>query len=96
MPIYEYECLSCGEDIEIVHGISEKPRKKCPSCGGRLKRLISLNSFHLKGTGWYKTDYAKPDTDRQKTGPDKAGEKAKTETSKKTAGKKEAAGSTPL
>ncbi len=30
----------------------------CPDCGGEMKKLISNSSFVLKGTGWYKTDYA--------------------------------------
>jgi len=38
---------------------SYSPLKKCPSCGGAVKRLISRSSFQLKGSGWYLTDYAK-------------------------------------
>ncbi len=92
MPIYEYECTKCGNEMEIVHGISEKPRRKCPDCGGRLKRLISLNSFHLKGTGWYKTDYAKPEKkpEPEKTSGKEAGKEAvKSETVKSETKKSE-------
>ncbi|MDX9999988.1 MAG: zinc ribbon domain-containing protein [Polyangia bacterium] len=60
MPIYEYTCHGCGEDVELWQKISEKPKKICPSCGARkLERVISHTSFHLKGSGWYVTDYAK-------------------------------------
>jgi len=38
--------------------MSDPPMKKCESCGGKLERLISAAGFQLKGTGWYKTDYA--------------------------------------
>lgn len=59
MPIYEYECTGCGKHHEIIQKISDKPIVKCPQCSGRLQRLISQSSFHLKGSGWYATDYAK-------------------------------------
>ena len=36
---------------------SESPLKKCPACGGRVAKLMSMNSFQLKGSGWYVTDY---------------------------------------
>ena len=58
MPIYEYQCRKCGETTEIMQKFSEVPLRKCPSCGGRLAKLMSMNSFQLKGSGWYVTDYA--------------------------------------
>lgn len=38
--------------------MSDAPLRKCPECGGRLERLVSSGAFILKGSGWYKTDYA--------------------------------------
>jgi len=58
MPVYEYECLNCREVHEALQKFSDEPLSKCPKCGGPLKKLISNTSFILKGTGWYKTDYA--------------------------------------
>jgi len=58
VPIYEYECASCKRHFEYMQKMSDPPRKKCESCGGKLERLISAAGFQLKGTGWYKTDYA--------------------------------------
>jgi putative FmdB family regulatory protein len=58
MPIYEYECENCGKIEEALQKISDKPLRKCGHCSGKLHRLISQSSFHLKGTGWYVTDYA--------------------------------------
>ena len=58
MPIYEYECTKCAEVEEIFQKFSDKPLVKCQHCGGKLHKLISHSSFHLKGTGWYVTDYA--------------------------------------
>ena len=58
MPIREYKCKDCGNYIEVIQGINEKPLEKCEQCGGKLEKLISNSSFVLKGSGWYKTDYS--------------------------------------
>ncbi len=58
MPIYEYQCQRCGT-FEFTQKITDKPLGKCPSCKGKVKKLISNTSFQLKGTGWYVTDYAR-------------------------------------
>src|SRR3989338_2479781 len=65
MPIYEYSCNKCKKRFEIFQKITEKPRKVCETCGGKLEKVVSHSAFHLKGTGWYATDYAKP----KKTAP---------------------------
>ncbi|RUM88087.1 MAG: zinc ribbon domain-containing protein [Thermodesulfatator sp.] len=59
MPIYEYECESCGKKLEVWQKITDEPLTTCEACGGRLHKLISQSSFILKGTGWYVTDYAR-------------------------------------
>ncbi len=61
MPIYEYRCLECNNEMEVMQKFSDEPLSTCPQCGGQLKKLISNSSFILKGTGWYKTDYASPE-----------------------------------
>ena len=58
MPIYEYECTKCGRIEEMLQKFSDKPLTKCTHCSGKLHKLVSHSSFHLKGTGWYVTDYA--------------------------------------
>jgi len=58
MPIYEYECTKCGRIEEAIQKFSDRPLTKCTHCAGRLQKLVSHSSFHLKGTGWYATDYA--------------------------------------
>jgi putative FmdB family regulatory protein len=59
MPIYEYECPSCGE-FEVTQRITEEPLKRCPHCKKRnVRKLMSNTSFQLKGSGWYITDYAR-------------------------------------
>jgi putative FmdB family regulatory protein len=58
MPIYEYKCENCGRVVEAFQKFSDDPLASC-DCGGSLSKMMSLNSFHLKGSGWYVTDYAK-------------------------------------
>ena len=58
MPIYEYECSKCGKIDEVLQKFSDKPLVRCKHCSGKLHKLVSHSSFHLKGTGWYITDYA--------------------------------------
>lgn len=57
MPIYEYQCEACGERTETIQPRSARPLKKCPKCGGKLRKLLSAPSFQFKGSGWYATDY---------------------------------------
>jgi len=58
MPIYEYRCESCGHKHDAIQRFSDPPLLTCPACSAdALKKLVSLSSFHLKGSGWYVTDY---------------------------------------
>ena len=59
MPTYEYLCEDCGYQFEAVQRITDEPLKECPSCKGKVKRLISCTNFLLKGEGWYKSGYVK-------------------------------------
>lgn len=58
MPIYEYSCQKCQARVEVMQKITDKPLKRCQSCGGKLEKEWSTSSFQLKGSGWYVTDYA--------------------------------------
>lgn len=60
MPIYEYKCATCESQFEYMQRITEDPRTECESCGGALERLLSLTSFQLKGSGWYRDLYSSP------------------------------------
>ena len=58
MPIYEYECVSCGHKLEAIQKLSDEPLTDCPECGeAQLKKLVSAAGFRLKGGGWYETDF---------------------------------------
>ncbi len=58
MPIYEYQCETCEKVHEVLQKMSDSPLVDCPECAGKLQKRISQCSFHLKGSGWYVTDYA--------------------------------------
>jgi len=59
MPIYEYECSHCGRITEAVQKFSDPPLTECRHCqGGKVSKIISRSTFHLKGSGWYVTDYS--------------------------------------
>lgn len=74
MPIYEYNCKHCG-DFEITQRMSEDPLKKCPTCGAKVTKLISTSAFHLKGSGWYMTDYSKSGASKAPDGDSSTGSK---------------------
>jgi putative FmdB family regulatory protein len=61
MPLYEYECDTCGHRFEIIQKFSDPPIEKCPKCGGSVHKLMSSPAFQFKGSGWYVTDYPKKD-----------------------------------
>ena len=48
MPIYEYECLVCGEVFERLSTVDERSSAKC-ECGGLAKQLISVT-----GKDWFR------------------------------------------
>ena len=66
MPIYEYECNQCGSIEEALQRFSDKPLTRCRHCKGKLTKLVSQSTFHLKGSGWYATDYANKPKDSTK------------------------------
>ncbi len=59
MPIYEYSCKKCNNQIEVFQKFSDKPPTRCEKCGGRLEKMISQTAFQFKGEGWYVTDYGR-------------------------------------
>jgi putative FmdB family regulatory protein len=71
MPIYEYECRSCGKRTELLQRMADPPLATCPDCGGEVKKLFSAPAVQFKGSGWYVTDYAGKGKDK---GSDKAAE----------------------
>ena len=77
MPFYEYQCEACGHRLEALQKMSDDPLVYCPECNeAQLKKLISAAAFHLKGTGWYETDF------KTKPGNEKSDSKDSSSTNK--------------
>jgi putative FmdB family regulatory protein len=62
MPIYEFRCKKCQDQIEVFQKLSDKQPTRCRKCGGRLEKQFSRTSVQFKGEGWYVTDYARKGT----------------------------------
>jgi putative FmdB family regulatory protein len=92
MPFYEYQCKSCGHDLEAMQKVSDPPLRKCPHCGkSQLKRLMSAPVFRLKGGGWYETDF-KGDQDNKRNLADRPEAEASKDSAKDTPKEAPAAG----
>ncbi len=72
MPIYEFRCSQCGQDLELLMKFSDPHPTQCPTChqDGTLTKRISQTSFVLKGNGWYETDFkTKPPAEKKAETP---------------------------
>lgn len=59
MPLYEYQCDACAKRFERIQKFSDPLVDTCPTCGGKVHKLVSSPAIQFKGTGWYITDYAR-------------------------------------
>lgn len=96
MPIYEYQCHSCGHRLEVMQKISDQPLQQCPQCGTlKLQKCISAPNFHLKGTGWYVTDFRNKNNESNKaTKQDTGTEQSSKDSASKTQQNTEKTGTT--
>ena len=88
MPIYAYKCAECSHELDVIRKVSDPPFTECPNCGKpALVKQVTAAGFHLKGGGWYVTDFrdqgsgkkkdkAKPD---EPSKPDQTAADSKTE-----------------
>jgi putative FmdB family regulatory protein len=90
VPLYEYECEKCGKHFEKIEKLGGPHLKKCPSCSGRVERLMSAPAIQFKGSGWYVTDYARSSNrGAEKTDAGGASEKSDSKAETKTDAKTE-------
>jgi putative FmdB family regulatory protein len=81
MPIYAFECGSCGHQFDRLQKLSDADPTVCPECGvEQVRRQLTAPSFRLSGAGWYETDFKK-DGDKKRNLTDKAEPSAKPEAS---------------
>lgn len=84
MPFYEYVCPRCGHEFEQLQKFSDAPLTNCPACHeDGLQKKISAPAFHLKGSGWYVTDFR--DGPKSKETTDKKAEAKTSESDKASA-----------
>ena len=91
MPIYEFQCASCGKRSDHLMRLSDPDPHACPECGaGPLTRVLSAPQFRLAGAGWYETDF-KGSKDKQRNLAGEGGDKSAPAPETKPAAKSETA-----
>lgn len=80
MPLYDYQCAKCGAVFEVRQKFSDPPITIHEGCGGEVTKLLSAPAFHLKGGGWYITDYARSGSKAEKTESSESKSETTTET----------------
>jgi putative FmdB family regulatory protein len=93
MPVYEFECGSCGHRFDELMRLSDPDPTHCPACHAEtVRRRLSAPQFRLSGGGWYETDF-KGDKDKKRNlagegaPPKEGGEAAKSDATKGDTGK---------
>jgi len=91
MPIYEYECLTCGTTFEKRQSFSEEPQADCPNGHEETRRLLSAPAIVFKGSGFYINDSKSSNNGVSGSGKKSSDTKSKSEskTEKKTETKSE-------
>ena len=73
MPIYEFECSSCGHRFDRLQKLSDPDPDTCPQCAApQVQRKLSAPSFRLAGSGWYETDFKKDGDKKRNLAGDQA------------------------
>ena len=90
MPLYEYQCPTCGR-FELIRKFSDAALTTCPTCGSEVQKLFSAPAIQFKGTGWYITDYARKSDGKGGKGDSAKGEGGASEASKGEGAKSEGA-----
>lgn len=76
MPIYDFQCTSCGHKSEVMRKMSESSTTTCPHCKAEtFTKMLSAPSFQLSGTGWYATDFKTKSDKKSSNDKTNAGDK---------------------
>ena len=80
MPIYEFECRSCGHVWDELQKSSDPDPDTCPNCVNPVVvRRMTAAAFRLKGAGWYETDFKKEGDTKRNLVDGSSGDSAKSE-----------------
>lgn len=63
MPVYTYQCASCGAEKEVFrsYDVGDIVEPKCEKCNVEMMRVFKPTPVHFKGHGYYVTDKYDPD-----------------------------------
>jgi len=56
VPVYQYACTQCSEQLEARQSFTDDALTVCPACEGRLRKVLSAVGVVFKGSGFYRTD----------------------------------------
>lgn len=60
MPTYEYSCITCDLNKEIIKPFSQADSlESCDKCGESMIKVYGTFGIQFKGSGFYKTDNPK-------------------------------------
>jgi putative FmdB family regulatory protein len=77
MPVYTYQCESCGVRFDRYQKFTEQSLTRCPECGKKsLRKVYSPVGIVFKGSGFYSTDHKSPSGGIGVPGKTNEGEKA--------------------
>jgi putative FmdB family regulatory protein len=74
MPLFEYQCETCGVRFERLQRNRDANLEECPECGGPVRRLIQPPRIIFKGSGFYVTDNRRSSTGTQRSSTSQASE----------------------
>ena len=85
VPTYQYACIKCDHEFEVVQSFADEAISKCPECGGEVRKKFGAVGVVFKGSGFYQTDSReKKKTETTPKKDDKAVKPEKTESKKET------------
>jgi len=64
MPIYEYRRPD-GTTFEVMQSFSDPPLSVDPDTGAPVERVLHAPALHIKGKGFYNTDYGTRNRERE-------------------------------
>jgi putative FmdB family regulatory protein len=68
MPKYSYVCTACSHAFEKQQTFEEASLTECPVCKGALRKEFGVAGISFKGSGFYRTDSAKPKPESKPSG----------------------------